>query len=104
MSQNMSHSWIPQSSHLKGHKLISQKALYWLGTITVAGYTFIRILYLYHTYFLLEHRVPVCTNISGLNEHACFPPSLGQQSTTVSWEIHSYVHMYQVILKIGHVT
>ena len=63
------HSWILQSGHLKGHKLISQKALYCLGTITVAGYTLIRIAYLYHTQFLLEHRGPVCTNINGLNKH-----------------------------------
>ena len=42
-------SWMLLSGHLKGHKLISQKAFYCLGTITLAVYTLIRIAYLYHT-------------------------------------------------------
>ena len=43
------HSWILLSGHLKGHKLISQKAFYCLGKITLAGYTLMSIAYLYHT-------------------------------------------------------
>ena len=43
------HSWMLLSGHLKDHKLISQKAFYCLRTITLAGYTLIRIAYLYHT-------------------------------------------------------
>ena len=45
------HSRMLLSGHLNGHKLLSQKAFYYLGTTTVVGYTLIRIAYLYHTKF-----------------------------------------------------